>query len=100
MDDGLQNWLTLMSKRVALKYCGGCNPGFDRVAYFKMIQDAAGESIHWVTLDDRYFDAVLIICGCDTACLDRDMDHLQYGQVLAVRDNSLAPEEIAEILLG
>ncbi len=42
-----------MSKRVALKYCGGCDPGFDRVEYIQRVRAAAGEAIMWVTLDDE-----------------------------------------------
>ena len=33
-----------MGRRVAIKFCGGCNPGFDRVQYFNRIRAAAGDS--------------------------------------------------------
>jgi len=38
------------------------------VEYFKEIQNAAGDSIEWVSLDDRDLGTVLVISGCDTAC--------------------------------
>ena len=53
---------------MALKYCGGCNPGFDRVAYVDKIKSAAGPDIEWVTLEEEGFDAVLLVSGCETAC--------------------------------
>jgi hypothetical protein len=60
--DGAKN---SMSKRVALKYCGGCDPEFDRVELFTKVRAAAGDSIEWVCLDDRGFDTVLLIAGCE-----------------------------------
>ena len=56
-----------------MKYCGGCDPGFDRVGYFQEIQNAAGDLIEWVTLDDPGFECVLVISGCDTACPEENM---------------------------
>ena len=49
----LKNGAETRIKKVALKYCGGCNPGFDRVAYVEKIKSAAGPDIEWVTLDDE-----------------------------------------------
>ena len=86
-------------KRVALKYCGGCNPGFDRVAYVEKIKSAAGPDIEWVTMDEEGFDAVLLVTGCDTACPRRSVDFSEYKQALLSRDDKASPEELVKILL-
>jgi hypothetical protein len=96
---GYEN-LGQMRKRIALKYCGGCDPGFDRVEYFKEIQNAAGDLIEWVTLDDRNLEAVLVICGCDTACPEEKMLIEACRRIVAIRDNRRNPAEIVQSLLS
>lgn len=87
-----------MSKRVSLKYCGGCNPGFDRVEYVQQVQAAAGESITWVTLDDEDVNTVLLVSGCDTACPERDGELSPY-RIVSITDDHAALEQIVATLL-
>lgn len=84
---------------MALKYCGGCNPGFDRVAYVEKIKSAAGPSIEWVAFDEEGFDTVLLITGCDTACPHRTVDFSKYRKTLSIKDDKLSPEDLVKILL-
>lgn len=54
--------------RIGIKYCGGCNPIFDRKKLAENISDEyAGCSFEPVR-DDVFYDAVLIINGCGRAC--------------------------------
>lgn len=85
--------------RIALKHCGGCNPGFDRVEYFERIREAAGDSVEWVTLDEQGIEAVLVISACETACPEEKIDFSPYGRVVAVRDDRIDPDEIIRILM-
>ncbi|MGA2731700.1 MAG: hypothetical protein ABSG35_03695 [Syntrophobacteraceae bacterium] len=89
-----------MRKRIALKYCGGCDPGFDRVEYFKQIQNAAGDLIEWVSLDDRDLETVLVICGCDTACPVENRVLTACRSIVSIRDNKRNPAEIVQSLLS
>ena len=86
-------------KRVALKYCGGCDPGFDRVEYFNRVRSAAGEAIEWVTLADSDFGTVLVISGCETACPVPDIDVSASYSIVSVRDDKTDPQEIVATLL-
>ncbi|MBN1614407.1 MAG: hypothetical protein JW950_08080 [Deltaproteobacteria bacterium] len=87
-------------RKVALKYCGGCNPAFDRVAYFNEIKSAARGLIDWVRSDDEEgFQALLIINGCNTACPERDLTCGQGVRVLSLRNNEMEPDRVVEILL-
>ena len=88
-----------MSKRVVLKYCGGCDPGFDRVELFSMIRAAAGNSIEWVGLDDQDFDTVLIIAGCDRACPEQNPEVFPY-RVISIKHDCPDAVEIIKALLG
>jgi hypothetical protein len=87
-------------KRVALKYCGGCNPGFDRVKYVRAIQNAAGDLIEWVTVYDPDFEAALVICGCDSACLVEDMGLGACQKIVSIRDDKRDPAEVVKNLLS
>jgi hypothetical protein len=87
-----------MSKKVALKYCGGCDPGFDRVALFTKIRAAAGDSIEWVSVDDQGFDTVLLIAGCDRACPEQNPEISLY-RVISITHDRLDAGVIVKALL-
>lgn len=53
---------------VAIKYCGGCDPAFDRVEIAEEIMAAADSSISWCSHIEGDNDAILLICGCEKAC--------------------------------
>jgi hypothetical protein len=89
----------MTKKRVALKYCGGCDPAFDRVEYFNRIRSAARESIEWVTLADSNFSTVLVISGCETACPEPNLDPLEAHCIVSVKDDKTDPREIVATLL-
>jgi hypothetical protein len=55
---------------IRVKYCGGCNPCYDRVEAVERIRNALeGEAVLSV-LDTEKPDIVLAIHGCETACTD------------------------------
>jgi hypothetical protein len=55
--------------RLAIKFCGGCNPVFERGEVAKRIREglSAAQSVSW----EEESDLVLIINGCPTACAER-----------------------------
>ena len=56
--------------KVGLKYCGGCNPGYDRVAVAAYIEKSLDGRVEFVPLDDAHIDLVLAVQGCRTCCAD------------------------------
>ncbi len=89
-----------MQKKIALKYCGGCDPGFERVEYFQEIQNAAGDRIEWASLDDGDFQTVLVISGCDTACPTGNMAPAARRTIVSINDSKRDPAEIVQSLLS
>jgi len=53
-----------------VKYCGGCNPTYDRVAVVKRLERALEEEAEFVSFTEEDLDLVLVVCGCETACVD------------------------------
>ena len=56
--------------KVAIKYCGGCNPDYDRVALAKYIEKSLLGKVEFVSAEDENIDLVLAVEGCKTACAD------------------------------
>jgi hypothetical protein len=55
---------------VAIKYCGGCNPGYDRVALADFIKNSLHGRVEFVSLDSEVIDLILAVEGCKTCCAD------------------------------
>ena len=56
--------------KVGIKYCGGCNPGYDRVALADYIKKSLHGRAAFVPLDHERIDLVLAVAGCKTCCAD------------------------------
>ena len=56
--------------KVGVKYCGGCNPGYDRVALADYIKNSLHGRVEFVSLDCEVVDLVLAVEGCKTCCAD------------------------------
>jgi hypothetical protein len=87
-------------KRIGLKYCGGCNPSYDRVEYVRQIREAAGDRIDWVPLDEGGFNTILLVCGCDKQCVEMAEYEETGHRVVRVKDTQEAPTTILSSLLA
>ena len=55
--------------KVGLRYCGGCNPRYDRVALVKQLQQSL-PGIRFELADaDAPHAAALLVCGCSAQCV-------------------------------
>lgn len=53
----------------AVKYCGGCNPRYDRAALVRRLEAALGQPL-LPALPGESYDEVYVICGCTARCAD------------------------------
>ena len=86
--------------KVALKFCGGCDPEYDRGEYWERLAEAAGTRIEWVGLEEAGWRTVLLFQSCSKACLERELEFEEEIRVVSVRDDRTEAEKIIEILLG
>lgn len=86
-------------KRVAVKFCGGCDPTYDRGEYFERIRAAARDLIEFVSLDEGGHEAVLIISGCQTACPREALEFEPSLKVVSLTDGDAEPGQVVENLL-
>lgn len=54
--------------RVGVRYCGGCNPGFERVALVEHLFGSLEGKAQAVGYREEAIQALLVVCGCATAC--------------------------------
>lgn len=55
---------------VGLKYCGGCNPRYDRAALARRLQSACPESRFHAAAPGVVYDVLVVLCGCSARCAD------------------------------
>ncbi|MBW1847897.1 MAG: hypothetical protein JRI53_05190 [Deltaproteobacteria bacterium] len=56
--------------KIGLKYCGGCNPTYDRGLMAEKITRELDGKANFVTIIEDDVDMVLSIQGCDVSCAD------------------------------
>ncbi|MDQ5987710.1 MAG: hypothetical protein CSYNP_03455 [Syntrophus sp. SKADARSKE-3] len=84
------------TKIVAVKFCGGCNPTYERGQFFESIRKAAADKITWVRADNSKVDALLVICGCPAACPEKTCNSDSYEKCIVIRNGQPTPEEIVK----
>ncbi|MDD2190253.1 MAG: hypothetical protein PHV71_05445 [Eubacteriales bacterium] len=54
---------------IGVKYCGGCNPRFDRGKAFQAIKEQAHDDIEFKVAEEGVeYDYLLVIGGCSNCC--------------------------------
>lgn len=51
-----------------VKYCGGCNPRFNRTKFFNNVKKACPEIDFQYVQPDVVYDRLLVIQGCPSKC--------------------------------
>ena len=55
---------------IGVKFCGGCNPMYDRGKLFEKTKEAYPDHTFEMADDTRKYETLLVICGCERACAD------------------------------
>lgn len=59
------------SVTVGVRYCGGCNPRFDRVAGVRRLEAAYPRAAFKSARPGESYDLLLIVGGCTACCPDQ-----------------------------
>ena len=77
-----------MKLRVGIKYCGGCNPEYDRVAIVDHIKQNLQDEIEIVRPESEDVDLILSVNGCSTACADlKSFENLKIHTITSMEDS-------------
>ena len=83
--------------RVAVKYCGGCNCSYDRVAMVEQLrrQFPAAVVVNAENQDGIQSDLVLVVCGCSSVCAAHNHLEGKHGKVIAARADDYEAARLA-----
>lgn len=70
-----------MNTTVGIKYCGGCNPNYDRKGVADIIEKLPGIETMLYS-ENAIPDITLVICGCSSDCINADKYKSKYGTIM------------------
>ncbi len=86
--------------KIGLKYCGGCNPRYDRVLAAEYLKHELQGLVSFVSYEDPEVLLILIIAGCETACVDRsNFGSTRYRIIDSQEDAEQIARELKEHLI-
>ena len=54
---------------VGVKFCGGCNPRYDRGKLLKRLkEDLKGQFTFESANESQFYEGLIVFCGCTNAC--------------------------------
>jgi hypothetical protein len=68
------SFLLKVKKRIGIKYCGGCNPGYERVEMIERVQFRFDDRFLFLRYDEPDIDALVLMSGCHRACAAQGLD--------------------------
>jgi hypothetical protein len=85
--------------KIGIKYCGGCNPEYDRVALVRHIEERLQGKAEFVEPGGEGIDLILAVEGCSTACADLSVfKGMEIRIVTGIEDGERFIEELEEKL--
>ena len=68
--------------KIGIKYCGGCNPTYDRTNVVSILKKYIGHDHSVETAKQgEIYDVVVILCGCASACANHQNLEAKYEKV-------------------
>lgn len=62
---------------VGVKFCGGCNPRYDRGAYFARVKAENPLCGFEIAEEEKQYDVLLVIGGCPSCCASCEQYHFE-----------------------
>lgn len=72
---------------VGIKYCGGCNPRYDRKKILQMLQEDFDYEFEIAKLD-KICDVLVVLCGCTNCCTDYKKIKYRYEKIIIKSDKN------------
>ncbi len=88
--------------RVALKYCGSCNPLIDLSRTGNTLKEAIRKEAGLVLVppENGNIDTVVILCGCARACGNKEETRARAARSIVVAGETVAMVPVAEKEIG
>lgn len=84
--------------KVGLKFCGGCNPDYDRIALVAELRMRLQDKVEFVYDDQNEIDILLVLHGCRRACAEFDkMTEISIYQISRISDVNTFIDEMENL---
>jgi len=78
-----------IEKRIGVKYCGGCNPTYDRIQVIRQLRSCFLNRFHFVLSNQKTLNGLLFINGCQRSCAVENGDPNGPGSFSISGENEL-----------
>lgn len=86
--------------KVGIKYCGGCNPRYDRTKIVSRLREEFPGLDLFPARENAEADLIVVICGCRVQCADHTRLTGKQGKIVLSResDYEILRRKVHEIL--
>jgi hypothetical protein len=64
---------SMVKTKIGIKYCGGCNPRYERIGMIRQVQSLAGDGYLFLRHDQEGLNGLIAVDGCFRACAVKDL---------------------------
>lgn len=82
---------------VGIKYCGGCNPRYDRAAAVRRLKESCPGAAFVNAASGKGYDALAVVCGCSARCAD--LEGLGDAPVVMLCQEEDVPRAADELMI-
>ena len=89
------------SVKIGIRYCGGCNPRYDRVRAVQTLEAAFPDVLFFSQGADSAPDLLIMVCGCSSRCIsmsDPQMEEEKFCWLVCEEDVSVLCHTIDRML--
>ncbi len=85
-----------MPERIGIRYCGGCNPRYDRLAALRRLQEALPQHRWEAAAPGAGQSLCILVCGCEVACASaEDLGELPVLRICSEAELEALRERLA-----
>lgn len=66
---------------IGIKYCGGCNPTYDRGSFIALLQKLFDHNFEPADINKEY-DLLIVMCGCSSCCAGYQQYKVKFQKIL------------------
>lgn len=66
---------------IGIKYCGGCNPKYDRKEFLHNLKRNSNFNFEIADLN-KVYDIVIVLCGCNSSCVNHEELKFKLRKIL------------------
>ncbi len=74
-------------RKIGIKYCGGCNPGYERVEMIERVQFRFNNRFLFLRHGDPDIDVLVLMSGCHRACASKDLNPAEIPNCSVTGEN-------------